>query len=53
LLTPYKSKKNEKKAWPRWLTQERRRIETIIGELVERYRAPKVWAWDRWHLTSH
>jgi hypothetical protein len=52
LLTPYKSKKNEKKPWPRWLTQKRRRIETVIGQLVERYRTKKVWARDRWHLTS-
>lgn len=52
LLSPYKSKKKEKKSWPRWLVQKRRRIETVIGQLVERYRAKKVWARDRWHLTS-
>ena len=52
LVAPYKSKKKEKKPWPRWLTQKRRRIETVISQLVERYNAKKVWAWDRWHLTS-
>ena len=52
LLAPYKSKKKEKKPWPRWLVQKRRRIETVIGQLVERYRAKKVRARDRWHLTS-
>jgi hypothetical protein len=52
LLAPYKSKKREKEPWPRWLTQKRRRIETVAGQLVERYRAKKVWARDRWHLTS-
>jgi Transposase DDE domain len=52
LLTPYKSKKREKEPWPRWLVQKRRRIETVIGQLVERYRAKKVRARDRWHLTS-
>jgi hypothetical protein len=52
LLAPYKSRKNEKEPWPRYLTQKRRRIETVIGQLVERYRAKKVWARDRWHLTS-
>lgn len=52
LLAPYKSKKREKKPWPRWLTQKRRRIETVAGQLVERYRAKKVRARDRWHLTS-
>ena len=34
------------------MTQKRRRIETVISQLVERYRAKKVWARDRWHLTS-
>lgn len=52
LLTPYKSKKKEEAPWPRWLTQKRRRIETVISQLVERYGAKKVWARDRWHLTS-
>ncbi len=42
LLAPYKSKKREKEPWPRWLVQKRRRIETVIGQLVERYRAKKV-----------
>jgi len=52
LLAPYKSKKGEKEPWPRWLVQKRRRIETLITQLVERYQAKKVWARDRWHLTS-
>lgn len=52
LLAPYKSKKREKEPWPRWLVQKRRRIETVFSQLVERYRAKKVWARDRWHLTS-
>lgn len=52
LLAPYKSRKKEKEPWPRSLTQKRRRIETLIGQLVERYKAKKVWAKDRWHLTS-
>lgn len=52
LLSPYKSKKKEKKPWPRWLVQKRRRIETVISQMTERYRAKKVWARDRWHLTS-
>jgi hypothetical protein len=34
------------------LTQKRRRIETVISQLVERYRAKKVWARDRWHLCN-
>lgn len=36
--------------WSRWLTQKRRRIETVIGQLVERYRAKRTWARDVWHL---
>ena len=52
LLTPYKSEKREKQPWPRWLVQKRRRIETVISQMTERYRAKKVWARDRWHLTS-
>lgn len=52
LLAPYKSKKKEKEPWPRWLVQKRRRIETVISQMAERYGAKKVWARDRWHLTS-
>ena len=52
LLAPYKSKKKEKERWPSWLTQKRRRIETVISQMVERYGAKRVWARDRWHLTS-
>jgi hypothetical protein len=37
---------------PRRLTQARRRIETVIGQLVERYHAKRVWARDAWHLWS-
>lgn len=52
LLAPYKSKKREEKPWPRWLVQKRRRIETVISQMTERYRTKRVWARDRWHLTS-
>jgi hypothetical protein len=53
ILAPCKSRTKEKKpSWPRSLTQKRRRVETVIGQLVARYRAKKVWARDRWHLTS-
>lgn len=53
LSAPYeKSKEEEKKEWPRWLVQERRRVETVISQLVQRYRAKKTWARDRWHLTT-
>lgn len=52
LLAPYKSKKREGKRWPSWLVRKRRRIETVISQITERYRAKRVWARDRWHLTS-
>ena len=52
LLTPHKVTKGERRPWPRWLVQRRRRIETVIGQLVGRYNAKKVWARDSWHLRS-
>lgn len=52
LLAPFKSAKREKRPWPRWLTQMRRRVETVISQLVGRYHAKKTWARDRWHLSS-
>ncbi len=52
LLAPFKTKKHEPFRYPRWLTHMRYRIETLIGQLVERFHAKKVWARDRWHLTS-
>jgi hypothetical protein len=52
LLAPYKSKKREGTRWPSWLVRKRRRIETVLSQMAERYRAKRVWARDRWHLTS-
>jgi hypothetical protein len=52
LLTPYKSSTKEKQPWLRSLVQKRRRIETVIAQMVGRYKAKKVWARDRWHLRS-
>jgi hypothetical protein len=34
------------------LMRVRRLIETVIGQLVERFSIEKVWARDLWHLTS-
>lgn len=51
-LTPYKSAKREKEPWPTWIKHKRYRIETVIGQLVERFNAKKVWARDTWHLLS-
>jgi hypothetical protein len=52
LLAPYKSAKRDKQPWPRRLTHVRYRIETVFGQLVERFHAKRVWARDLWHLTS-
>ena len=57
LLAPFKTVRHEKQPWPRWLVQTRQRqtrqrIETVLGQLAERYHAKRVWARDRWHLTS-
>ena len=38
--------------WPRWLVQARRRIETVLSQLTERYQAKRVRARDPWHLAA-
>jgi hypothetical protein len=38
--------------WPRWLVQARRRIETVLSQLTERYHAKRVRARDAWHLIA-
>jgi hypothetical protein len=52
LAPPSRSAKRPGPRLPRRLTQARRRIETVIGQLVERYHAKRVWARDAWHLWS-
>lgn len=53
LIAPKKTnKKRERHPWPRWLTNTRRRVETVISQLVGRYGAKRVRARDLWHLTS-
>jgi hypothetical protein len=52
LLAPYRSAKREQSRWPYFLVQKRRRIETVIGQLVERFHAKRIWARDRWHFFS-
>jgi hypothetical protein len=51
-LTPYKSAKREKKPWLRWLSHKRYLIDTVFGQLTERFHAKKVWARDAWHFFS-
>ena len=52
LQSPYKSARRQKQPWPRFLTHMRYRIETVFGQLVERFHAKRIWARDLWHLTS-
>lgn len=52
LMAPYKSAKRQKFHYPHWLVEKRYRIETLFGQLVDRFHAKKVWARDAWHLTS-
>lgn len=51
-LVPYKSSKREKQPWPIFLKHKRYRIETVIGQLVERLAVKRIWARDSWHLVS-
>lgn len=53
LQAPFKKASSE--PWPRrsaMLSRFRYRIETVFGQLVDRYRIKRVWAKDVWHLSS-
>jgi hypothetical protein len=52
LFAPYRKKSQETHRWPSWLVQTRRRIETVLAQLVERFHLARVWARDRWHLSA-
>jgi hypothetical protein len=52
LAPPSRSAKGPRPPLPGRLVQARRRIETVIGQLVERDHAKRVWARDAWHLWS-
>jgi hypothetical protein len=52
LIAPPRGKGAGAKRWPAWLVQARRRIETVLGQLTERYHAKRVRARDEWHLLA-
>jgi len=52
MVTPYKSAKHERHPWPRWLTQKRRRVETVLSQLIQRFKVRAMWARDLWHLSA-
>src|SRR4051812_41140023 len=52
LIAPPRGKKPKTRPWPVRLVQTRRRIETVLAQLTERYHAKRVWARDEWHLVA-
>jgi len=47
LLAPPKRREQDASyGWTSWLTQKRRRIETVISQLTERFHAQRTWARD-------
>lgn len=54
LETPLRGnmKETRSKKFLKWMLGTRRLIETVIGQLAERFRIEKVWARDLWHQVS-
>lgn len=53
MLAPYRSaKRDPHPRWSRQLSRVRYRIDTVIGQLVERCTVKRAWAGDLWHLGS-
>ncbi len=53
LLTPFRTAKHAPPgSWSPVLGRVRYRIDTVFGQLVDRYQARRVWARDRWHLCN-
>jgi hypothetical protein len=54
LETPLRSNMRDTRdpAWVKCMTSTRRLIETVIGQLSERFHIEKIWARDRRHLTN-
>lgn len=54
LQTPLRENMQETrpKSFLSWLVSTRRLIETVIGQLTERFHVERVWARDKWHQAS-
>src|SRR4051794_37525393 len=52
LIAPPRGKDAGMKRWPVRLVQTRRRVETVLGQLAERFHAERVRARDEWHLVA-
>src|SRR3954454_16717284 len=52
LIAPPRGKSPGANRWPARLVQARRRIETVLAQLTERFHAKRVRARDEWHLMA-
>src|SRR3954467_6170371 len=52
LVAPRRGRDAGAGGWPARLVQPRRRVETVLGQLAERYHAKRVRARDEWHLVA-
>ena len=54
MSTPVRKNMEDKEAPAvrKFLNDTRRRVETVIGQLTDRFSISKVWARDAWHLTN-
>jgi hypothetical protein len=52
LIAPPRGKSAGAKRWPPRLVQTRRRIETVLSQLAERFHAKRARARDEWHLVA-
>lgn len=52
LLAPFRNTSSEIQPRPTWFKHMHYKIEIVIGQLVERYHARRVWARDAWRLYS-
>src|SRR3954453_23865743 len=52
LIAPPRGKNAGARRWPARLVQTRRRVETVLAQLAERYHAKRVRARDEWHLVA-
>jgi DDE family transposase len=52
LIAPPRGRSPGANRWPARLVQARRRIETVLGQLTERFHAKRVRARDEWHLVA-
>ena len=53
LLAPYRfASRDPSPAWSAHLSRLRYRIDTVFGQLVERFHIKRIWAHDTWHAWS-